>query len=117
MSRVLCRLDEIEDRGAKGFDLAEGQPGIFVVRLGDAVYGYVNDCPHWRISLDFVPGRFMNLERTMILCSNHGARFNIADGRCTWGPCRGERLRPVPVRVHDGCVILDAAAAEADNPS
>jgi len=39
-------------------------------------------------------------------CSTHGARFRIADGYCVAGPCRGERLSAVAVRVEDGVVRL-----------
>lgn len=96
--RVLCRLDEIEDGQAKGFALADGRD-IFVVREGRAVYGYLNTCPHQALPLDWTPDRFMSEETGLILCANHGAMFEIADGLCVAGPCAGERLSPVPVEV------------------
>lgn len=110
--RVLCALDDIEDGGALGFDDVGGDhhPGIFVVREGSRVFGYVNDCPHWNITLDYVPGRFMNRDKQMIQCANHGARFRIEDGLCVFGPCHGERLTPVAVSVENGRVVLDALA-------
>ena len=114
--RILCRLDDIDDPGARAFDIGDGRPEVVVFRVGEAVHAYRNDCPHLNITLDFVPGRFMNLDATMIQCSNHGARFNIHDGRCVWGPCRGEWLERVAVRLEDGRVVLDEAAGTADNP-
>src|SRR3954470_22568231 len=104
MQRI-CRLDDIEDGSARGFVL-EGNPPleIFVVRSGDSVFGYVNSCPHIGTPLDFLPDRFLTADRTEILCSTHGARFEITTGRCTAGPCRGKRLAPLSVVVADGIV-------------
>lgn len=109
----LCRLEEIEDGGAKGFSLADGngERGIFVVRCGDRVYGYVNSCPHIGTPLDFLPDRFLTADRSEILCSTHGARFEIATGRCVFGPCRGLGLRPVPIQIAEGMVVLDGGPA------
>jgi nitrite reductase/ring-hydroxylating ferredoxin subunit len=105
MQRV-CRLDEIEDGGARGFVL-EGDPplDIFVVRTGASVFAYVNSCPHIGTPLDFLPDRFLTADRTEILCSTHGARFEITSGRCTAGPCRGKRLPAVSVVIEGGAVF------------
>lgn len=106
--RVLCALEDIEDGNALGFDDMSGanHPGLLVVRKGDAVFAYENDCPHWNITLDYVPGRFMNRDKGMIQCANHGARFRIEDGICVFGPCLGEGLTAVNVVVRDGQVVL-----------
>ena len=104
--RRLCRLDDIADGDAKAFPEIGGDAGIFVVRRGGAVYGYVNNCPHWRVSLDFMPGRFMNRVKRQIQCANHGARFLVENGICVHGPCLGQSLTPIAVRVIDGMVVL-----------
>ena len=48
MSVVLCRLDEITDGESRGFEyeLEDDDIEFFVVRKGQSVYGYFNDCPH-----------------------------------------------------------------------
>ncbi len=105
---VLCRLDEIPSPGSRGFALDDGpgRCGIFVVRAADGVHAYVNTCPHIGIPLDWVPDRFLTLDRTLIQCATHGAQFRIHDGRCIFGPCRGASLSPVAVAVRDGAVVL-----------
>jgi nitrite reductase/ring-hydroxylating ferredoxin subunit len=46
-----------------------------------------------------------------IVCSAHGARFRIEDGLCTSGPCHGESLEAVPVRLdEEGRVVVAADA-------
>ncbi len=107
--RVLCRLDEIEDGGTRGFpgvDGIESPAGLFVVRRGADVLAYLNDCPHLGTPLNWQPDVFLTLDGAYIQCSTHGAMFEVADGECISGPCYGEHLQPIPVRVLDGMVVV-----------
>lgn len=104
---VLCRLDEIAEPGARGFDFREGDQiwSGFVVRRGGEVRGYVDQCPHAGSPLGDMLGRYLTRQGDRILCSAHGALFRIEDGVCTGGPCAGDRLEPWPVQVRDGRVL------------
>ena len=108
MNQALCRVDDIEDPGAKGFSLPDtaGEREIFVVRTGERVNAYVNSCPHIGTPLEFRPDQFLTRDRSEILCSTHGARFEIATGHCIAGPCRGQSLTAVPVMIRDGAIFL-----------
>ncbi len=105
---VLCRLDEIRDPGGREFSF--GTPPhvfeMFVMRKGDAAFSYVNDCPHTSSPLNWQPDVFLDYTRKHILCSTHGAQFRVEDGFCIWGPCKGDSLTPMPVRVENGVVIV-----------
>jgi nitrite reductase/ring-hydroxylating ferredoxin subunit len=109
VSRALCKLDEIAEPGAKGFELPgeDGPRYIFVVRTDGGLYGYVNSCPHLGTPLDLMPDRFLTEDGSELICATHGARFEIASGRCTSGPCHGDSLEPVALSVADGQVVLD----------
>lgn len=102
MSQRLCRLDDIPDGEGRGFEAGDGGDDFFVVRQGDRVYGYINCCPHAASPLDWVENRFMNLDKSRILCATHGAEFRIEDGYCVFGPCQGRSLSPVALSVHNG---------------
>jgi nitrite reductase/ring-hydroxylating ferredoxin subunit len=106
--RVLCALDDIGDPGGKGFAVAGHEP-IFVVRVGPAVHGYVNVCPHQGTALDWKPDTFLTYDKSLIQCSTHWARFRIEDGECVAGPCVGQSLVPAAIRVDHGAVVLDGA--------
>lgn len=106
MNGALCRLEEIDDPGAKGFSLGQEPREIFVVRQGMDVRAYINSCPHIGTPLEFRPDQFLTRDRTEILCSTHGARFELTTGRCTAGPCQGKSLMPVTVTVREGWVTL-----------
>lgn len=106
----LCALADIPDGGTAGIEAAGLGRGYLAVRRGGEVFVYVNSCPHIGAPLDFRPGQFLNLDKTHILCSLHGALFTIEDGLCVAGPCAGDRLQAVATEVRDG--VLYAAAAE-----
>jgi nitrite reductase/ring-hydroxylating ferredoxin subunit len=112
MTETLCRLEDIDDPGAKGFTLpgAKGPREIFVVRTGREVQAYVNSCPHIGTPLEFQPDRFLTRDRSEILCSTHGARFEVATGRCIAGPCHGQSLVRVSIRVVEGWIRLEPLA-------
>lgn len=109
--RALCRLDAIEDGSARGFCVGEGPcpRELFVVRAAGQVYGYVNSCPHIGTPLNFLPDRFLTRDRTQILCATHGARFEIATGRCVAGPCAGRSLARAPIKLDNDVIMLDDA--------
>ncbi len=102
----LCALEQIDDPGARGFVTGSDEiplPG-FVVRRGAAVYGYVNICPHAGRPLNWKPDAFLTRDGSMIMCSAHGALYEIATGLCVDGPCPGKSLRGIDTRVVDGVV-------------
>ena len=104
----LCARADLADPGAKGFSFRDGDHrfGGFLVRRGEAVVGYVDDCPHAGWPLTALPDRYLTREKDLILCSGHGALFRIEDGVCVAGPCAGRALTPWPVRVADGDVVV-----------
>ncbi|MBX9593069.1 MAG: Rieske (2Fe-2S) protein [Roseomonas sp.] len=109
--RLLCRIDDIPDGEARGFPAPPGGfTGLFAIRRGARVLVYVNACPHIGLPLEPMPDRFLDRKREMIVCAAHGARFRIEDGECVSGPCIGDVLEAVEVRITDGEVRVPAKA-------
>jgi nitrite reductase/ring-hydroxylating ferredoxin subunit len=108
MSERLCRLDEIPDGESRGFEITVGEDEveIFVVRKGDDIYGYLNDCPHIGTPLNWNNDKFLTLDGAMIVCATHGALFRIEDGHCTAGPCIGTNLKRIEVINRSGEVLV-----------
>ena len=107
---TICALDEIQDPGARGFVIPDDwSVHAFVVRKGADVYAYINACPHAGRPLHWAADAFLTRDRRLIMCSAHGAIFEIETGICVAGPCPGTRLRALPVRVTGG--LVDVAAA------
>lgn len=103
--RRLCALTDLDDPGSATFPLEDGS-GLMLVRKAGAVFAYRNSCPHAGHPLDWVEGRFLDLERQFILCASHGASFLVESGLCVGGPCAGKKLESLPVSLEDGVVWL-----------
>jgi len=107
-SFLLCALEDVADGGSGGFitETPVGRLSLLVVRRGTDAYVYVNSCPHIGSPLDFEPGKFLNRDKTHIMCSTHGALFEIADGHCVSGPCVGKDLKKIACRIEQGQIRL-----------
>ena len=108
VERVICRLSDIDDPGARGFTMGRGDWPLrgFVVRVGAAAHAYVNCCPHARHPLNLGPNRFLTPGGELILCSSHGALFDKRTGFCVAGHCAGQSLQRVDVKLDSGFVML-----------
>ncbi|UVO52105.1 Rieske (2Fe-2S) protein [Sphingomonas sp. SUN019] len=102
---ALSPLDKIVDGAARNFvlEMRAGRFHGFVVRRGDAVFGYVDRCPHMGLPLAQKLDDYVASGR--IVCSWHGAIFAIDSGECLGGPCPGAALTPWPVTVRHGTIF------------
>ncbi|MGE4063840.1 MAG: Rieske (2Fe-2S) protein [Rhodospirillaceae bacterium] len=107
MTTFLCRLADLEATGAKELVIEDAgiRHRIFVVRHEAGAAAYFNACPHARLPLNAAPDVFVDFSGSFLFCANHGAHFEVATGRCIRGPCKGESLRPLPVRIDGGNVV------------
>jgi len=64
----------------------------FVVNYEGQYRAYVNRCPHVGTPLDLWPNEFFTEDGRALICSTHGALYEPISGRCTAGPCVGDRL-------------------------
>jgi nitrite reductase/ring-hydroxylating ferredoxin subunit len=108
MARLLCRLDEVPDGGSRGM-LRDGlDDRLCVVRQGDEVFIWLNDCPHEHRPLEYRQDRFLSGDGSHIVCYAHSAHFDIRSGLCFSGPCAGQSLTKVSAHVRDGNVWIPA---------
>jgi nitrite reductase/ring-hydroxylating ferredoxin subunit len=61
---------------------------------------WLNTCPHQGRRLDYAPGKFL-IDKGRLVCAAHGAMFQLEDGLCVGGPCRGEHLTKVDLELLD----------------
>jgi len=107
-SEPICALDDIPDGGSRGAcPSRRGRDQVLLIRQGPRVYGYVNNCPHYdRAPLGWKKDEFLSGDRRHIMCAAHGALFRITDGTCEVGPCLGQKLTPVPIKVENGLLFF-----------
>jgi len=101
----LCALADLADPGSKGFRFRADSRLFagFLVREGEAVRGFIDQCPHagWPLGFD---DRYLTRAGDHILCAGHGALFSL-NGVGVTTPCVGDRLKSWPVEVRDGEVF------------
>lgn len=105
------RLSALNDIADGGFAEVEATidgdaESLVLYRVGDEVRAWLNVCPHAGRRLDWAPGQFLKSREGHLVCAVHGASFELDGGICVAGPCKGDSLRAVPVRVQDGKVLL-----------
>ncbi|MEF8756801.1 MAG: Rieske 2Fe-2S domain-containing protein [Halobacteriales archaeon] len=77
---------------------------ILLREEGDVV-GWLNYCQHFtHIRLD--KGTGATRRDGEVLCTNHGAMFDVESGLCTHGPCEGAYLEGIEVTAENGAVYL-----------
>jgi nitrite reductase/ring-hydroxylating ferredoxin subunit len=101
-------LDDLDDPGCREFRIGEGDWPFrgFVVRQGDDVCAYQNYCVHAGHPLNWKPDSFLTPDGSQIICSSHGAVYDIKSGVCVAGPCPGKKLRALTVEIRDGSVVV-----------
>lgn len=116
--QVLCRLDDLPDGGALGFDPeACGQSTVFAVRRGEGLRVYADRCPHHGTPMAWRRDAYLNAAGDRIVCAAHGALFEIDSGLCVLGPCLGDHLQALPWKISGGEVVLLADRRPADVPA
>lgn len=104
----LCLLAAVPDQGFHAVvGVIDGDAETLVLyRDGEQVRAWLNVCPHAGRALDWAPGQFLKSREGHLVCAVHGASFELQGGTCVAGPCKGDGLRAVSVRVYDGKVLL-----------
>lgn len=99
----LCHLEQLAPGQSLGFKIKSiGQDDFFLVNNGGHVVGYKNSCPHWPgSSMPVFKNRYLDNECRYIVCSGHGALFEIDSGLCIKGPCIGQRLVSIDLEMTD----------------
>lgn len=105
----IAAVDEVPADTTLLFTVREADTGeeaeAILVRLDGEVAGWLNHCQHFtHIRLDKGSGARMRGDE--IVCTNHGAMFEVDTGLCTFGPCEGAYLDAIEVAVEDGAVYL-----------
>lgn len=103
----LCRLDELVEGQARGFDpLQRGRDSVFALRHQDQVRVYRNSCPHLDVRLEYRKDRFLSADGQLIVCYAHGAQFLPQTGECVYGPCLGQKLEALEWYPEEGWLVL-----------
>jgi len=106
--RVIAKVDECEAGSVKKFWIICRRYRVdgFLVNDHGSFHAYVNRCRHMTTPLDFIRDQFLSEDRRHLMCYTHGALYEFATGLCIAGPCKGEALYRLPVRVDRGEILV-----------
>ena len=110
-------LDDLPERSARGFDgVRPGRAALFIVRHGGRLFAYADDCPHQPGSpMAWRRDAYLNSDASRIVCSGHGAEFEIESGLCTLGTCLGQSLSRIELEFNaDGWIYAAGPTPATD---
>lgn len=103
----LCKLSDIGESGREvRVQGADGMQWLMLFLRDGELTAWRNVCPHQGRSLNFAPDKFLFSDKGHLVCCHHGASFDLSDGSCIEGPCKGALLTPVEVTINSGEVCL-----------
>jgi len=107
MTQRICKSSDITEKGREFRVNGSGGPFyLMIFRRGDRLLAYHNSCPHMDRSLNFAPDRFLVGKDGLLVCTHHGAAFDLESGLCLQGPCEGSSLQPIEIIIRNDEVWL-----------
>ena len=105
---IFCNMADLGEEKSLGLEVkVNGKVHrFFAVKKNSWLRVFYNSCPHIGAPLNILPNKFLDSDKKYILCSNHGALFNIEDGYCIKGPCIKESLTPAKFEVEGGRLFV-----------
>lgn len=112
--RVIARVGELAPGSVKKFWLICQKYRLdgFLINDRGSFHAYVNRCRHMPTPLDFVRDDFLSDDGRFLRCYTHGALYEFGTGLCVDGPCKGESLYRLPVRVDRGEVLVGCPSGD-----
>jgi nitrite reductase/ring-hydroxylating ferredoxin subunit len=80
---------------------------VLVGQVDGVWTAYRNECKHRALPLDLGASSPMSDDGEYLLCHQHGALYRLGDGKCVVGPCSGESLDRVQVRIAEGADVAE----------
>jgi nitrite reductase/ring-hydroxylating ferredoxin subunit len=112
--RLVARVAEMKPGSVKKFRLICRKYRIdaFLINYEGRFHAYVNRCRHMTTPLDFVRYQFFTDDGRHLICMTHGALYDPENGLCVDGPCKGQSLYSLPVRVDGDEVLVGCPAGD-----
>ena len=106
-AEALCAVSDVGEHGREiCIETETGPQWLMVFFRHGRLTAWRNVCPHQGRALNWAPDEFLFSPDGLLVCSHHGASFELGEGQCVAGPCKGDWLTRVEVQVEDGWVYL-----------
>lgn len=102
---ALCHRDAVKGAVSYTVETEKGAFPLILVESDDGIRAYVNACPHQYLPLDYRSPRILSADGSKLICSGHGAMFDIETGEGLAGDGFGCALDRVPVTLDQSGMI------------
>ena len=106
----VCARDDVQGAVALTIETAKGRFPVILVEMAAGVRAYVNACPHQYLPLDYRGGQILSADGTRLMCTSHGAQFDVATGMGVAGEGLGCALDAVPLTEEAGRLFVGAGS-------
>ncbi|RNF33462.1 Rieske (2Fe-2S) protein [Paracoccus methylarcula] len=100
----ICAESDIEGAHALLVTTEKGSFPLLLLRAGETIRAYVNACPHQYLPLNYRGDQLVSADGMKLMCTAHGAQFDIHTGEALQGADCG--LDAVPIEVRDGQIHI-----------
>lgn len=107
---IIFKKNNIINSATKAVKLyVNNETSIFVVYFEGKFHGYINQCQHLPVELDWDEAHYFDETEKFLICATHGAVYDPKTGHCLSGPCKSKYLKKLEVieRNHNIEVIYD----------
>lgn len=106
MGEKIVRIDDFENHHLFTVKDSNGdKKEAILVGHDSGIECWLNYCRHLT-TVKLHDGENISRRDEEIICNNHGAIFDVKDGECTHGPCKGSNLIQVKVEIDEEVVEL-----------
>lgn len=94
---------QVVEGEAKGFAVRDQSgPKVILARRNGLLRAYLDACPHYGgTPMAWRTNAYLSGDGQHLCCHSHNALFDIETGACVLGPCLGQSLTAVDIRVDD----------------
>ncbi|WP_088698729.1 Rieske (2Fe-2S) protein [Halomonas campaniensis] len=81
---IICPASLVEEDATFCLNIKSptGDFPVIILRKEGSFYGFVNACPHQYLPLNYRAENIISSDKRHLLCSVHGAAFDIINGNC-----------------------------------
>ena len=93
----ICRVSDLKGSVINFFSVKGENKTveIIVINYKGSVLIYENKCPHKGMTLGYLQEFIFDSAHQTLKCGRHGAKFDLNNGYCFFGPCKDSYLNQI----------------------
>jgi len=105
----LCQTTDIGINQVREFCFGTDSPFVFrlfIYNDNGTFRAFRNSCPHYDVPLNHTTEDLFTSDDRYFQCMTHFAHFEKDSGLCVSGPCKGQALESIPIRLEAERLVI-----------